>query len=139
VALRAELAAELHERYGGDSEPGAKPTAADTAVFLVARAEDGSAVGCGALRALDDGSFEIKRMYVRPAVRGTGLGRVILRALEEEAAGLGASRVVLETGTENPEAMALYASCGYAPVPCWGAYAESAISRCFGRSLEGRT
>ncbi len=51
--LRAAMEAELHDRYGGESEPGAKPSAEDVLVFLVARDVDGTALACGGLRRLD--------------------------------------------------------------------------------------
>ena len=57
-------------------------------VFLVARL-DGRDVGCGAVRRLDDRTAEIKRMWVDPTARGAGIGRRVLAALEEAAAGLG--------------------------------------------------
>lgn len=133
--LRAELAAELVARYGGDTEAGKKPTAEDLAAFLVARDRRGRAVGCGALRPLDDGAAEIKRMYVRPRVRGRGLGWVILAALEAEATRLGFGVLRLETGDMQSEAMALYRAAGYREIPCFGAYANGPISRCFERRL----
>jgi GNAT superfamily N-acetyltransferase len=135
VGLRAEQERELNGRYGGDHEPGRKPTAADVPVFLIARSEDGEAVGCGGLRPLEPGLVEIKRMYVRPESRGTGIGKLLLAALEEEARGLGAERVVLETGVAQPESICLYETAGYRSMPCFGAYAPSARSRCYERVL----
>jgi GNAT superfamily N-acetyltransferase len=136
--LRAELKADIAERYGEpDTEPGVKPTAADIHVFLVARSDDGEPIGCGALRRLDAETIEIKRMYVRSRYRGSGVAPEILRALEEEAGRAGAARVVLETGTLQHEAIALYRRHGYERIPCFGAYATSPISLCFARSLRG--
>ena len=137
AALLAESQAELIARYGQDTEPGTKPTAADLSVFLVARDDTGEAVGCGALRVLDDDTVELKRMYVRPAARGQGIGRALLAALEAAAARLGATRVRLETGPLQPDAIALYESSGYREIPCWGAYAEAPLSRCYERGLDG--
>jgi GNAT superfamily N-acetyltransferase len=134
VLLRAEHEADLIERYGGDVEPGKKPVAAETPVFLVAR-DEGGLLGCGALRPLDAQTVEMKRMYVRPEARRKGVGLALVAALEQAARELGATRVVLETGTRQHEAMALYEGAGYRPIPCFGAYASSAWSRCFGRSL----
>jgi GNAT superfamily N-acetyltransferase len=134
-ALRAELAEDIASRYGRDTEPGVKPTAGDITLFLVARDDSGTPVGCGALRALGDGAVEIKRMYVRPAARGTGVGRALLRALEAEAAARGFADLRLETGTLQHEAIGLYEAAGYAPIHCWGAYAGVPTSRCFGRRL----
>jgi GNAT superfamily N-acetyltransferase len=136
AALRDELAAELVRRYGHDSEPGEKPTATDVALFLVARDGAGRALGCGALRAIEPGVFEIKRMLVRNEARGRGLGRRLLAALEEHAAALGARRLLLEAGPEQPEAIGLYEQAGYRPVPCFGAYAGAENSLCFGRDLD---
>jgi GNAT superfamily N-acetyltransferase len=135
AALRAELEAELVRRYRRDSEPGEKPTAATVALFLVARDGAGQALGCGALRAIEPGVFEIKRMYVRDGARGRGLGRRLLIALERHAAALGARRLLLETGVEQPEAIGLYERAGYVPTPCFGPYAGAAGSRCYGRDL----
>jgi putative acetyltransferase len=137
AALRAEGEAEVLMRYGVDNEPGVKPKAADVAVFLVARDDDGVPVGCGALRRLDEQSVEIKRMYVRPEARGRGLGAALLRALEDEAARLGAVRLRLETGARQPEAVALNEGAGYRRVPCYGPYAGHLDSLCYERSLPG--
>jgi putative acetyltransferase len=79
--LLAGHASELIDRYGRDTEPGAKPTAADVTVFLVARGGDGRALAGGALRELEPGAAELKRMYVRHEARGRGLGRAIPEAL----------------------------------------------------------
>jgi len=136
LVLRAELAAELDEIYSTDSEPGAKPTAADTPVFLIARDERGNPVGCGGLRPIDETTVEIKRMFVRRAARGRGIAQVILQSLETEAAGLGARRVVLETGRGQPEAIRLYENNGYTPIECFGSYRGAPLSLCFESFLD---
>lgn len=129
TALRAAQRAELDERYGSDDhEPGTPPSGADIDVFLVAVGADGRAAGCGAIRRLDDGTVEIKRMYVRPESRGKGASTAILRALEE-AAGDGVIR--LETGTAQPEAMRFYEREGYRKIPLFGAYVGSDLSVCY--------
>jgi putative acetyltransferase len=132
--LMAELGRELRERHGGDLEPGTKPSAEDVAVFLVAR-EDGRALGCGALRSLGEPVVEIKRMFVRPAARGRGVGAAILGELEREAVERGFRVVRLETGPLQPEAIHLYERTGYREIPCFGSYAAGAASRCFERRL----
>lgn len=103
-------------------------------VFLVAFRGD-QPVGCGAVRKLDAGSAELKRMFVTPAMRGRGLGLRLLAALELEAAALGVTTLLLETGPHNHEALALYTREGFARVPPFGEYLESASSICMGKAL----
>lgn len=124
--LAAAQQAELRERYEGGEEPGTPPSAADVAVVLVARAPDGSALGCGALRPLGDDVAELKRMYVTPAARGRGHSKALLAALEDEAHARGWTTLRLETGPRQPEAIALYVGAGYREVAAFGAYADSA-------------
>jgi GNAT superfamily N-acetyltransferase len=78
---------------------------------------------------------EAKRMYVVPAARGRGLSRVLLAHLEETAAAAGAGVMVLETGSKQPEAIALYESSGYTPIPGFGLWKDSPGNRCFARRL----
>jgi ribosomal protein S18 acetylase RimI-like enzyme len=120
--LTAAQRAELVARYGGDLEPGVKPSAADVAVVLVATDEDGAPVGCGALRPLDVEVAEIKRMYVVPAARRRGLARTLLAALEAEAAGRGWTALRLEVGPAQPDAVALYTGAGYRSIAAFGHY-----------------
>ncbi|MCR6490353.1 GNAT family N-acetyltransferase [Amycolatopsis sp. OK19-0408] len=136
VRLRTAQRVELDARYGTDDhEPGALPTADTVAVFLVARDADGTAVGCGGLRPLGPGSGEVKRMYVEPAVRGAGVATALLRALEDEARGLGITRLLLETGTGQPDAIRFYQREGYEPIEAYGPYVGEPLSRCFARDL----
>ncbi|WP_326739757.1 GNAT family N-acetyltransferase [Streptomyces sp. NBC_01022] len=83
--------------------------------FLVARDGDGALLGCAGVRLLTGApvTAELKRMYVRPAGRGAGLGRGLLAAVEAAAQRLGASRIVCETNAQLTEARALYTAHGY--------------------------
>jgi GNAT superfamily N-acetyltransferase len=143
-ALISELNAELRGQY---PEPGANHFRLDAGdvdgvrgVFLIGLV-DGRPVACGAIRQLDDaaagpGAAEVKRMYVRRDMRGKGLGRAMLAALEREARTLGFPRVVLETGTRQHEAIELYESSGFERIPLYGEYLGSpATSLCFGKRL----
>jgi putative acetyltransferase len=102
--------------------------------FLIARV-DGRAVGCGALRVLELGVGEVKRMFVLPEFRGRGIARQILLALESRALKLGYRFVRLETGMEQPEAIGLYKSAGYRPIEAFGEYAGNSFSVCFEKRL----
>lgn len=82
---------------------------------------DRRAVGCGAVRRLDDTTAELLRMYVLPSARGEGVGKTLLSALEAEAGDLGATSVKLEAGDRQPDAIGLYTSHGYGPIEAWSA------------------
>jgi ribosomal protein S18 acetylase RimI-like enzyme len=141
--LIAEVQQEYVVRYGG---PDSTPT--DSADFVPPRGTfvvgylDGYAVACGGWRAHDgdepdfrDGDAELKRMYVVPAARGLGLARLLLAELERRAAAAGRRRLVLETGTKQPEAIALYISAGYAEIRKFGVFRCEPDSRCFAKEL----
>ena len=137
--LLAELNTELTAMY---PEPGANHFRVDPGevaegrgAFLVLR-EGGVPVGCGAVRLIDHETAELKRMFVVPALRGAGLGRQLVAALEREARTLGARRLVLETGTRQAAALALYEAVGFRPIPLYGEYGLSPdTSVCLGKEL----
>ena len=70
-----------------------------------------------------------------PAHRGTGVSTAVLRALEGEAVARGWNRLVLETGEEQPDAIRFYTREGYEPIPLFGYYVGSDLSRCFAKTL----
>ncbi len=103
---------------------------------------DGVPVACGGWRAHDGptpefcrGDAEMKRLYVTQDARGNGYAREMLAAVERTAREAGRLRMVLETGTRQPEAIALYRSAGYATIPNFGVYRCSPLSVCFAKSL----
>ncbi len=101
--------------------------AAPTGAFVVARGESGRLGGCVGVRLVDlaqptagEGPVcELKRMFVRPEARGTGLAPRLLAAAEDAARALGAATIRLDTRLDLVEARALYTRHGYAEVPCF--------------------
>lgn len=145
VKLIAEVQQEYVVRYGGEDSTPVSPAefAPPLGLFLVGYC-DGVPVACGGWRAHDatdagfaDGDVEVKRMYVAPVARGRGFARGILAELERTAVDAGRRRVVLETGTKQPEAIALYLSAGYQEVSKFGIYRCEPSSRCFGKVVAG--
>lgn len=99
----------------------------DDIAFAVARDDQGCAIGCGAV-VFTPPTGELKRMYVRPAHRGSGKAREILTCLEEEAVRRGCTHLQLETGPRQPEALAFYARHGFARCGAFGNYPEHPLS-----------
>jgi GNAT superfamily N-acetyltransferase len=134
TALDEHLASRYppEQRFGPNLKP--EHIAAGLGTFVIARL-DGRAVGCGALRKVDDTSAEVKRMYVAPDVRGQGVAKEVLDHLESVGRELGVEKLVLETGIYQAEAISLYHKAGFEPVRCWGEYAESVTSLCFEKRI----
>jgi GNAT superfamily N-acetyltransferase len=141
--LVAQVQAEYVERYGGHDEspvdvaefapPGGR-------FFVALRDDVPMAMGGWRLRTdLDDlgaeRAAEVKRMYVVPEARRTGLARLVLRTLEDTAREDGCDVLVMETGLMQPEAIALYESAGYVSVTPFGHYKDAPLSRYYGRRL----
>jgi GNAT superfamily N-acetyltransferase len=133
-ALDAHLASRYppDQRFGPNLRP--EHLASGLGSFVVARL-DGMAVGCGAIRRLDERTVEVKRMYVEPEVRGRGVAKQVLDRLEGDARAMGVNRLVLETGIHQAEAIGLYRRAGFMPVDCWGEYADAPTSVCFEKRI----
>jgi GNAT superfamily N-acetyltransferase len=125
VTLIEEVQQEYVHRYGGRDDTPVSPAqfAPPAGLFLVGYLDD-AGVACGGWRSHGTDA-ELKRMYVRRAARRGGLARQLLAELERTAAAAGHQRMILETGSEQPEAVALYRSAGYRDVPPFGYYADA--------------
>ncbi|HEY3923660.1 MAG TPA: GNAT family N-acetyltransferase [Acidothermaceae bacterium] len=123
-------------RYGGRdvTELAVAEFSPPKGIFVVGR-DAGQPVACGGVRLVDGDVGELKRMYVVPAARRRGIARALLRHLEHEARTLGATRLRLETGLNQPEAIALYASAGYVDTEPFGHYAGARLARHLGKNL----
>lgn len=146
VKLNALVQLEYAERYGdeGDITPlDATMFDPPRGLYLIAYDDRDRPVATGGWRSQEqndagysDGDAELKRMYVIPEGRGKGLARRILATLEADARAAGRTRMVLETGDQQPEAIALYASSGYAPCAKFGHYRLYDSSRCYAKPLQ---
>ena len=133
-ALNAELAAQYPEPGATHFRLDASEVTEGAGAFLIVTV-DGTPTGCGAFRKLDATTAELKRMYVAPTSRGRGIGALLLAALEEEARRLGVTRLVLETGKRQREALALYTGAGFTMIQPFGEYVDSPLSVCLAKSL----
>jgi ribosomal protein S18 acetylase RimI-like enzyme len=136
VELIAELEAYLVPLYPAESRHGysVEKLLREGVAFFVIR-QDGAAAGCGGVERVDDGYGEIKRMYVRPAFRGLGLGKRMLEHLADHSRAQGLPRLRLETGIHQQEAIGLYESFGFTRIPPFGSYREDPLSRYYEKVL----
>ncbi|HJQ01206.1 MAG TPA: GNAT family N-acetyltransferase [Jatrophihabitans sp.] len=143
--LIAEVQAEYVLRYGGPDDSPVDPAqfSAANGLFAVGYQDRRPVVmGGWRLRDPDDPhtgwaapAAEIKRMYVVAAARGAGFARQMLAFLERTAGTRGARWLLLETGSKQPEAIALYRSAGYQDVPPFGHYAEAPLAVHLGKQV----
>lgn len=136
VLLVQHLWEELGSLYGNTGPCQFTPAdvSGPDAAFVLARLGR-QAVGCGAIKPVEPGLAEVKRMFVEPAARRQGVGREILRVLERIARELGCVALRLETGIRQPGAIRLYETCGYKQIKRYGAYAADPLSCCFEKLL----
>ncbi|MFE4590848.1 GNAT family N-acetyltransferase [Streptomyces laurentii] len=150
VKLNDAVQLEYAKRYADEDEDGegdltpldATMFAPPRGLYLLAYDSSDTPVASGGWRTQDendegysDGDAELKRMYVTPGARGLGLARRILALLESDARAAGRTRMVLETGTAQPEAIALYTSSGYEPCTKFGYYRAYDSSLCYAKPL----
>ena len=134
TALILELESHLAAHYAAESRHGysvEKLIAQDVAFFVL---RDGEvAAGCGGIQLFGTEYGELKRMYVRPAFRGRGFGKRILDHLAGHARKNGITRLRLETGIHQQEAIAMYEAAGFRRIPPFGPYRDDPVSLCLER------
>jgi GNAT superfamily N-acetyltransferase len=139
--LVAAALADLGSRYGnerGDDTPveAMEFDPPDGAFFIAWR--DGEPIGCVGWRSHEVGDEigELKRLYVDPSARGTGVASALMATVEESARDHGRHRLILECGAKQPEAIALYEKLGYERIPDFGHYRGQPLVRSYGRDLK---
>jgi GNAT superfamily N-acetyltransferase len=133
--LVRELDAELRDRYGEEQALYDPHNAVDAIETAVVALDEGRAVGCGCFKRHDATTIELKRVYVVRDRRGHRIAGRIVSALESWGRELGYGKAVLETGTSQPDAVALYTRCGYLTIPCFAPYDHLPSSICMGKTL----
>jgi len=135
VALVNLLDAELAVRDGDDHAFYSQFNKIDHIRHVVVAYENDRPVGCGAFKVFAPDTVEIKRMFTLPEARGQGIAVRVLAELEAWAAELSYKKCVLETGINQPEAIALYGKCAYRQIPNYGQYAGVETSLCFEKEM----
>jgi GNAT superfamily N-acetyltransferase len=135
ISLVAQLDLYLAECDGDEHAFYAQYNKIDLIRQTVVAYQDSQPVGCGAIKAFGPGIMEVKRMFVLPTHRKSGIATLILNELEEWARALGTEKCYLETGKRQPEAIALYRRNGYQVIPNYGQYIGVENSVCFAKSL----
>ena len=136
IELVKLLDADLAIRDGEDHSFYAQFNKIDLIKYAVVAYENNIPLGCGAIKAFDANTMEIKRMYVKPESRGKGIASKILSELEAWASELSYNKCLLETGIKQPEALRLYTKNGYERIPNYGQYSDIIGSLCFEKELQ---
>ncbi|MGB5069131.1 MAG: GNAT family N-acetyltransferase [Albidovulum sp.] len=105
-------------------------------VLRLAQTPDGAAVGCIALRPYEGATGEIKRLFVAPAARGSGLGSRLIADLVTCARAIGYRRLILDTGEFMAPAQRLYEAHGFKNIPAYSPAPPGVAIRHLGRDLE---
>lgn len=105
----------------------------DRALWVVAKDENGEAIGCGAIRPISEDIAELKRMF--SVNKASGTGTALLRYLEGEAKSLGYNEIRLETRRVNTRAVAFYVKHNYQRIANYGPYVGKDEAVCFSKHL----
>ena len=134
--LIAELEGELAPHYPRESRHGfsVEQLVADAVPFFLIR-ENGAPAGCGGVKVIGREYGEVKRMYVRPHFRGSGLARLMLTHLSQYVEHQGIRLLRLETGIHQRAAISLYERMGFSRIPPFGEYKEDPLSLFYEREL----
>ena len=134
-ALVARLDEDLWSRYGEMQLEYRKWNVIENLPTVVVVYANDTPVGCGCFKHFEEGTVELKRMFVDPAYRSKGIGAAIIAELEKWAIELGHTEMVLETAIRQQEALHLYRKYGFTDIPRYGQYADKTQSICMKKLL----
>lgn len=127
-----ELVGDVHLRYAQYNRP-------ENFACLAVVYEDDEPVACGAWKAVDPVTAELKRIYVLPEHRRKGAATMMIRAMEENAAAAGCHRMLLETARTTADSEQLYLSLGYRKMDYYGSPAGADNCLCFEKEISDGT
>ena len=133
--LITQLDAELAFTDGEDHAFYDQFNKSDQIKYAIVLLENDQPIGCGAIKEFQPGVMEVKRMFILKDKRGKGYASQILKELEVWAKKLGYEKCILETGINQPDAIALYKKNGYTLIPNYGQYSGIDNSFCFQKNL----
>jgi putative acetyltransferase len=134
--LVADLDKDLWARYPAIQQNFTPFNKIDPSARVVVAYTQNVPVGCGCFRPMEDeGTLEIKRMYVKPESRGKGIAKLVLSELEKWGKDEGFTQAKLETGNNQPEALAVYNGAQYKQIPNYPPYTHIAESICMAKRL----
>jgi putative acetyltransferase len=126
---------DLNGRYGTLQSGYNKYNSLDSIKNVIVAYINNVPAGCGCFKEFDTSTIEIKRMFVKPEHRGTGLANHILCELGKWGAELGYKLSILETGIKQVEAIRFYQKNNYKQIDNFGQYAGNTNSVCFNKFL----
>lgn len=136
VELTRQLDEELHGIYGElQCKYDVFNMIYDIDTVLIAY-DDNNAIGCGCFKRFDDKTAEIKRMFVQLEFRNRKIAGLMLQELESWSIERGYSKFILETGSNQPQAVALYKRCGYRIIENFGQYEGDSNSICMFKGVQ---
>ena len=134
--LIIDLDKDLWARYPDIQQNFAPFNFVDDSFRVILAREDEVPIGCGCFRRMKEKDvIEIKRMYVAPSFRSKGVGKMILQKLEQWAKEEKFVLAKLETGINQPEAIAAYEKSGYVRIPNFEPYIDVKESICMMKQL----
>jgi putative acetyltransferase len=133
--LASKLEEELRILDGDDHAHYAQLNKVESIMYAIVAYHNGQASGCGAIQQYSQDAMEIKRMYTIPEKRGLGIASQILRDLENWTLHSNCKKCILETGRNQPEAIAFYKKNNYSIISNFGRYKDSENSICFEKIL----